>query len=230
MHFIIQVAKNDMAVKAQLLQKLSEGKTANPRWLVTFLDEHSWKDEELYEAVFGKHWSKDLDEQSKTSRNHSRSQNTGMSNGTRKKSNKSSSAGMAASNVSTISSSPTSDAEVSQTSSSTNKKKSVSFIESSLRNNEVVAPSRDEHRSSPRSSTREQRSKRRQSHVMEKVEIKSLSKAPPNHKRPALTSSRSGSDSKKVRRDEEVVKIPMRTGTLYLYRGLVRRAEFIRHI
>jgi hypothetical protein len=195
---------------------------------VTFLDEPSWKDEEIYEAVFGKHWSKDSGAQSKTSRSHSRSQNIGISTGTRKKSNKCNIAGVAL-NVSTISSSPTSDAEVSQTSSITNKKKSVSF-ESSTSNSEIIAPSRDESRSLPTSSTREQRSRRRQSHLVEKVELKTSSQVPPNHKRTAVTSSRPSSDSKKARRDEEVIKIPMRTGTLYLYRGLVRRAEFIRHI
>jgi hypothetical protein len=61
-------------------------------------------------------------------------------------------------------------------------------------------------------SSREQRSNRRQAAIMEEVALQ-----PPTKK-------------KKVtgKYEEEVVKIKMLTGTLYLYRGLHRRAEFIR--
>jgi hypothetical protein len=61
-------------------------------------------------------------------------------------------------------------------------------------------------------SSREQRSNRRQAAIMEEVALQ-----PPTKKKKMTGQYK-----------EEVVKIQMLTGTLYLYRGLRRRAEFIR--
>jgi hypothetical protein len=61
-------------------------------------------------------------------------------------------------------------------------------------------------------SSREQRSNRRQAAIMEEVALQ-----PPTKKKKVTGQYK-----------EEVVKIQMLTGTLYLYRGLRRRAEFIR--
>jgi len=47
---------------------------------------------------------------------------------------------------------------------------------------------------------------------------------------PAGAVAKASKKSKPTNGDEEVVKVPMLTGTLYLYRGIRRRAEFIRRI
>ena len=204
-----QVTRNDIVVKGKLLQQLSEGKTANPRWLVAFVDEPSWKDEELYEAVFGKHWPKETEVPPKPVRSRIKP----PVNVARKKTSKNG----------TVKSSPSSDAEASQTSST--KKKSVTFTEASPAVSEGDSSPRE--KSSSRSSAREQRSKRRQAQVEKEVVVHH----PTTIKRPlAAPPARTLPDNKKARKDEEVIKVPMLTGTLYLYRGPVRRAEFIRHV
>jgi acetyl/propionyl-CoA carboxylase alpha subunit len=203
-----QVTRNDIVVKGKLLQQLSEGKTANPRWLVAFVDEPSWKDEELYEAVFGKHWPKETDVPQKQVRSRIKP----PTNVARKKTSKNS----------TVKSSPSSDAEASQTSST--KKKSVTFTETSAAVSEGDSSPRE--KSSSRSSAREQRSKRRQAQVEKEVVVHH----PTTMKRTLPPPTRTLPDNKKARKDEEVIKVPMLTGTLYLYRGPVRRAEFVRHV
>jgi hypothetical protein len=64
-------------------------------------------------------------------------------------------------------------------------------------------------------SSREQRSNRRQATIMEEV-----AQQPPTKKKKVAGRYNEGK--------EKVVKIKMLTGTLYLYRGLRRRAEFVR--
>jgi hypothetical protein len=75
-----------------------------------------------------------------------------------------------------------------------------------------------------RVSAREQRSRRRQAKnetdppVVDDINRK-RSRAPSNP-----------GPSKKMRGEEEVVVVKLLTGTLYLYRGTQRRAEFIRRV
>lgn len=208
---LLQVTRNEAIVKGKLLQKLSEGKTANPRWLVAFVDEPSWKDEELYEAVFGKHLPKETGSPQK----HVRSR---LINAASKKSSKS---GNSAKNSSS------SDAEASHASNS--KKKSVSFTEFSPTVSEAGSSPR-ENRSS-RSSAREQRCKRRHAQVEEEeVVVQQQQPSTTTNKRAMVAPVKTLPDNnKKARKDEDVIKVPMLTGTLYLYRGPVRRAEFVRH-
>jgi hypothetical protein len=47
-------------------------------------------------------------------------------------------------------------------------------------------------------------------------------------KRPGNNGVLPPSKKMKAGTDEEVIKVPMLTGTLYLYRGVRRRVEFIR--
>jgi hypothetical protein len=72
-------------------------------------------------------------------------------------------------------------------------------------------------------SSREQRSKRRQAAIMEEVaqQPNAAQQEPPVKKRKGVTGQYNNGK-------EEVVKIQMLTGTLYLYKGLRRRAEFVR--
>ena len=67
-------------------------------------------------------------------------------------------------------------------------------------------------------SDREQRSRRRQEIIEQDP--------PPAAKR--IKEAPRNTNSKKKVGDEEVIKVPMLTGTLYLYRGIRRRVEFIR--
>jgi hypothetical protein len=208
--FITQVSRNDVIVKGKLLQELSEGKTANPRWLVAFVDEPAWKDEELYEKAFGKQWA-DRDAEPPKPPPRIRTK-PAITIPPKKVTTKS-----AASSVKGDSSS---EAEGSRSS----KKKSVSFTESSPP--ESGSDSSMKGRSAAaRKSAREQRSLRRQSQdailpplVATGTITTKRDRAPPTNL----------PDSKKPRKDEEVIKVPMLTGTLYLYRGPVRRAEFVR--
>jgi hypothetical protein len=50
---ISQITRSSVVAEGRLAYNLTEGKSANPRWLVKF-DTEPWKDEELYEHTFGK--------------------------------------------------------------------------------------------------------------------------------------------------------------------------------
>lgn len=159
--------------------------------------------------MFGKHWPKETEAHPKPARSRSKppvkeSQKKTSKNGI-------------------VKNSPSSDAEASHTSSI--KEKSVSFTETTRAVSEGDSSPRENR--SERSSAREQRSKRRHAQVEQHV----VGQPQSNHKRP-MPPPKSNPDNKKSRKDQnqEVVKVPMLTGTLYLYRGPVRRAEFIRHV
>lgn len=157
--------------EGRLAYLLTEGTSANPRWLVKF-DKEAWKDEELYERTFGKLVKR--------------------GDGSKPK---------------TATSKPSSSSEGEETS---KKKKSVAFTEESP---QMVS---DSSSSKIKALEREQRSTRRQAsnEVVKKRPLKNNGLAPAN---------------KRVKRNnDEVIVVPMLTGTLYLYRGLNRRAEFIR--
>jgi len=204
----VEVTRNEKKVKGRLVYKLTEGPTANPRWLVAFDDKPAWKEEEVYEKAFGKHLSK-FEENPTSNKNIIRS---------RHKSKKS------------IKSDPSENISTSSEAEETRpmpdpKKKAVTFTDNSPTISEVeLSPKSRKDRD--RVSAREQRSLRRQAMVEDVV---------PQHpvlsstgKRPRSTPPPPGNVSKKARKDGEVIKVPMLTGTLILYRGLNRRAEFIR--
>jgi hypothetical protein len=50
---VSQITRSNVVAEGRLAYNLTEGKSANPRWLVKF-DNEPWKDEELYEHTFGK--------------------------------------------------------------------------------------------------------------------------------------------------------------------------------
>lgn len=157
--------------EGRLAYLLTEGTSANPRWLVKF-DKEPWKDEELYEHIFGKLVKR--------------------GDGIKPKA---------------VTSKPSSSSEGEETS---KKKKPVAFTEES---SQMVS---DSSSSKIRALAREQRSTRRQAsiEVVKKRPLKNNGLAPAN---------------KRVKtNNDEVIVVPMLTGTLYLYRGLNRRAEFIR--
>mmetsp|Transcript_21973 Transcript_21973/g.32454 ORF Transcript_21973/g.32454 Transcript_21973/m.32454 type:complete len:232 (+) Transcript_21973:88-783(+) len=206
---LVEVAKNDSVVRGRLVQKLTESPASNPRWLVAFDDNPAWKNEELYEKDLGKQLPKSRDTPVLKS---ARFRNRSRSNPTRRRNGKS------GSNSKTSSSS-----EAEETRSTLNaKKKVVTFTNDSADASEVDQPSE-----MGKSSAREQRSLRRQAKVEEEVVLHPSTQSSLT-KRPRAPISTPGSVSKKSRTEQEVVKVPLLTGTLYLYRGPVRRAEFVR--
>mmetsp|Transcript_3592 Transcript_3592/g.6031 ORF Transcript_3592/g.6031 Transcript_3592/m.6031 type:complete len:239 (-) Transcript_3592:145-861(-) len=214
---VVEVARNESVVKGKLLQELSEGKTANPRWLVAFIDEPAWKDEELYEKAFGKQWHEGETEA------HPKPPRVRTKPLVAVPPTKSTSKIVGGS----LKSDSSSETEESRTS----KKKSVSFTESPGASGSDSSPKRMRAAAAAaRKSSREQRSLRRQSHVGPEVVGGVLPPMAASHNKRDRAPTSNLPDSKKTRKDEEVIKVPMLTGTLYLYRGPVRRAEFVRRV
>lgn len=87
---------------------------------------------------------------------------------------------------------------------------------------------------SKKTSAREQRTARRNRLQPEIPSVPTAPPPPPQPKKrpPVPTGGPAGhkgaSKKTKTAADEEVVKVPMLTGTLYLYKGIRRRAEFVR--
>lgn len=185
---LAQITKNGITTEGRLAYNLTEGPSANPRWLVKF-DLQPWKDEELYERSFGALMRKAGNDEDRASpenypnKRNSKSSNTSSdedSKGKRK-------------NVTFSGSSP------------------VASDSSSINTNDAA---------SKKAKAREQRIARRQAKI-EEEDSQSIKR---RVDRTASSNKRSRVDDS----EEEVIKVPMLTGTLYLYRGLNRRAEFVR--
>jgi hypothetical protein len=77
-------------------------------------------------------------------------------------------------------------------------------------------------------SAREERSRRRQAIIHKEAQLSGVKRVRPH------THNKSSSKKARVHEviddEEEVIKVPMKTGTLYLYRGIRRRVEFVRKI
>jgi len=202
---IVEVTRNNVSAKGRLLQLLS-APSASPRWLVTF-DSTSWKDEELYECAF------------RTISDDESNRETPPGDFKKR---------LANSVVKTYSSSSDADNARSKTISTTTNAtgKVVTFSECSTN------PSGGDSSSARHGnlSAREQRSMRRQAKEPEsEITMSTTSQVRPIRQR-SRRSENSPSSQKKSKRNEEVVKIPMLTGMLLLYRSEngSRRAEFVR--
>ena len=187
-----QITRNGVVAEGRLAYNLTEGPSANPRWLVKF-DLEPWKDEELYEQSFGTLLKKAGNEADRASP-------TDYPNKQSKR----------------ISSSSEDD------SSSSKKRKSVTFSEDSpvASDSSSVAAIPGGGRASKKARARQERIARRQAKIKQEH-------VPPKQQGDKSRSSNSkhvlGNDP-----NEEVIEVKMLTGTLYLYRGLNRRAEFVR--
>jgi len=212
---VVEINRAGIVLRGRLAQLLTEGTSPNPRWLVKF-DGQSHKDEEMYERAFGKllassgedepiarSKSPTLASQEKASKAQSRSNRRG-SNGRN--------------------SSTSSEDDVKKVSKESGKKE-VQFEE------EVDAGSESE-TSSRKSSTadkvsaREARSRRRQAQIDEETPANDASKGTTRRAAPQGNARK----RQRVDTDGEVIKVKLLTGTLFLYRGLHRRAEFIRRV
>jgi hypothetical protein len=191
--FSQKITRNGVTAEGRLAYNLTEGPSANPRWLVKF-DRESWKDEELYERSFGALLRKAGDEADRASAED-------YPNKQSKRTSKSSSS-----------------SEEDSSKGTSNKRKGVTFSESSPVGSDSSSIENDQAAVDERARARAQRIARRQAKIDKEVtQPKPRSRDPRGNKRTRVEES-----------NEEVIKVPMKTGTLYLYRGLNRRAEFVR--
>jgi hypothetical protein len=201
---------------------LTEGTSPNPRWLIKF-DSQNHKDEEIYERSFGKLLQAfDEEEPSSAPRKPAKPQVPVGRRGSTGKNGGTSSEGEAADEAADEAGSEKRTA-----------KKVVQFTPgSNTVSDHSSTPETSTSRSErERASAREERSKRRQAKIDDEtvfpegetaglVGVKRRPPPPPHQ-------------SKKRQREEdqgEAVKVKLLTGTLYLYRGRHRRAEFIRRV
>lgn len=179
-----------MVAEGRLAYNLTEGPSANPRWLVTF-DLEPWKDEELYERSFGTLLKKAGNEADRASP-------TDYPNKQSKRSSSSS-----------------------EDDSSMKKRKNVTFSEDSpvaSDSSSVAVPG--DGRASKKARARQERIARRQA----KIDQEDVPPTRQNDKSRNSNNKHSLGDGT----NEEVIEVKMLTGTLFLYRGLNRRAEFVR--
>lgn len=199
---LVEVTRDESIATGRLASKQTD--TAKPRWLVKF-DESSWPSMELLETELGPILDRSDDNASQKEKQvrQKSSYELGTTLGGRGSPSKRSSSPMVSGKSENGKASPIS------TNSSDSKKK-VEFI--ALQEESDMSGSKQR----PGSLSREERSKRRQA----MIEQDKLNWSKPVMSRPPK--------KKKAQRDEEVVRVPMLTGTLLLYRGAHRRAEFVR--
>ncbi len=124
-----------------------------------------------------------------------------------------------------------SDGDNNGSQSSQNGKKKTRSVTFSLGKENPPSPSVSDTSSARRVSARAERSMRRQA----KIETDPVKKGSNTNKKLSRYVKRnpinSSSNSKKNGgKDDEVVKVKLNTGTLYLYKGSVRRAVFVRRL
>jgi hypothetical protein len=239
-----------VTLQARLAQLLTEGTSPNPRWLIKF-DGQPYKDEEVYEQTFGKLLiaADDEPESLPTEPVPPRRQSSGKSTS----SSTSSSTSISTEADKKISATTKTDEALagqvllakdgddgSKDAADKKDKKSVTF------SNENSPIGSDEESSTQETGTeggnvsaRESRSLRRQTMIDESDGVLAWTggtgnltvggkRRPP----PGGSNGKNGSKSKRPRQegDDSVVKVKLLTGTLYLYRGRNRRAEFIRRV
>lgn len=223
-----------MTLKARLAQLLTENAVyPNPRWLVKFDGQPHNKGEEVYQHNFGKvlvaaeEAGSDNNQSDANSANKEPSSNEEVTESGPKPEmeelEEQHEAGL--NNAGPSGSSEEEDGAENDVA----KKKSVSFSNES-------SPALSDQSSQGASdakkvSAREQRSRRRQAILEdEKAAPGSISNANAGKKRPLPKNVKNAAKKARADDNDECVKIKFLTGTLYLYRGRHRRAEFIRKI
>ena len=244
-----QYKRRSKTGQGRLSFRLTEGDSPNPLWLVTF-DRASAKDEEIYE----KHFTR-LIEKSKGPKVDGR-KTKGKRGGARRRSSSSDEeAGNEGEDAAPPQ--DAAEGKSGSTSSSDDKsssgagRRSKKDKESRRAEDAAAAESKDDEdedddgaasdSSAPstkkgkggvdrgdRAASRAARSQRRQAKI-EVTVTEEVSKKTSGAKRPADAAAADDENGKKAKpADDEVVKVKMNTGTLYLYKGLHRRAVFVR--
>lgn len=219
----LQIHRNGAALRGRLAQLLTEGPSANPRWLLKF-DGQPYKDEEMYERSFGKLlMSANEDDSGNISPAGSSGQR--KAHGSKSQPN----AGGRRSNGIKTGGGSSSEGEVVEESKAAKlETKNVEFHDESQPASDADTDTSARNGKSSCRSAREERSRRRQAKVEDEIV--------PGMTNELSAESRFSSDTvdprknKRPREDNngEVVKVKLLTGTLYLHRGKQRRAEFIR--
>lgn len=206
-------------MKGRLAQLLTEGTSPNPRWLIKF-DGVSHKDEEMYERSFGKLIASADDDDEPVS-NRSRSPPTTNQN--------KSSTRLGDNRKGSKSASSSSDDEPKKAKASGATKTAKPKDSNDGSDGDSSSPETSGGRkmsAKDRVSAREARSRRRQAQIDQDV--------PPGLVDPAGGQRRAPQPSNPKKRqrgnDGDVVKVKLLTGTLFIYKGLNRRAEFIRRV
>ncbi|CAB9497958.1 expressed unknown protein [Seminavis robusta] len=235
---IVEVAKVGIILRGRLVAQADSTQSNQPRWRVAF-DDDNFPEEELFESSIGQVVPSDTESSPSqppppvaatapaAAPPPSPSPASVAAAATARKKNRKNGRFVKSSDNATV---------------DLNGKKSVSFI--ATQSEPEVAPPVSYSSNSKRTSAREQRTARRnRSHPISDTPLAptpSLNTHPaPSHtskKRPPSGSGSGGGKSSKKHKggssntDEEVVKVPMLTGTLYLFKGLHRRAEFHRRV
>lgn len=234
---IVEINRSRGRSKGRLVCRLTEESATRTRWLIAFDDESSWKEEEMYETAFGsiigkagpskplappvvKTSTKRTKKQRKTSAASTADSQPDSSTGP--KSSITSSSPSQNGSSSFIANFKQSPAAVSSPDESvenaingnekTNKKKRKS---SDLDPQTAAEPPSDSSDAkNAAAAARAARSLRRQAKLEEEHTKRMLHHEPPPKKA-------------KTEKDSNVVRVPMLTGTLILYRGPRRRAQFV---
>eukprot|EP00934_Nitzschia_sp_Nitz4_P007897 Nitzschia sp. Nitz4//scaffold8_size234185//111215//112026//NITZ4_001262-RA/size234185-augustus-gene-0.267-mRNA-1//-1//CDS//3329559821//7887//frame0 len=217
---IVEVHRHDGVVRAKLAQLLTEGTSPNPRWLITLLDP-PFKDEEVYEHIFGKVLNSDEESQAADSQSPADSgdvpsdtMNGKSSQRSRSDSHGTSSEGETGDEGKDGSSVKNDTMDVDEN--------GMSDLDSSSMNGSKRG----------RVSAREARSRRRQAKIDDTVVVPPPldSSVRSGKRRAPLPPVKAGKKSPMDGNGGNVVKVKYLTGTLYLYRGKRRRAEFVRRV
>lgn len=217
-HNAAQMTRNGATVRARLAQLLTEGSSPNPRWLVRFQGS-SLKDEEVYEHTFTGRALVEEGDGGVESRGGSNSppSDTGSSssrnNGGRR---------------------PAKKQKATTNSNNSNNHSDAEKADAEGGGDDAGGSQSDVSSTAAAARAREARSRRRQAMIDDggtalSAAGRSTSNSSSNCSRKrkrtgARKTSRKGGD------DEDCVKIKFLTGTLYLYKGPRRRAEFVRRV
>jgi hypothetical protein len=256
--FRSQIDRAGAILRGRLAQLLTVGPSPNPRWLIKF-DGQPYKDEEMYERSFGKLIASSDDDEVRTrskspsspTQNNKSSKPQPQGNGTSRKGSNSNNGISNRKNSSTTSS----DDEPSKKKESSKAgvvggitTKTVVPVPLALSEGSNAGTGSDysstletssKHRNMSardKVSAREARSQRRQSKIDADAPLGEASAASEGGKRraPPPNPSKNKRQRTRTRADdsngEKVVKVKLLTGTLFLYRGRHRRAEFIRRV
>ena len=243
-----QYKRRSKTGQGRLAFRLTEGDSPNPLWLVTF-DRASVKDEEIYE----KHFTR-LIEKSKGPKPDGR-KTKGKRGGARRRSSGSdeeagndgedaappqdAAEGKSGSNSSSDDKSSSGGGRRSKKDKKSRRAEDAASAESKDDDEEDDGAASDSSAPSTkkgkggvdradRAASRAARSQRRQA-MIEVTVTEEVSKKTSGAKRAADAAAADDENGKKAKpADDEVVKVKMNTGTLYLYKGLHRRVVFVR--
>ena len=245
--FYHQIDRSGVTLQARLAQLLTEGTSPNPRWLIKF-DGQPYKDEEVYEQTFGKLLiaADDEPESLHTEPAPPRRQNSGKSTNSSTSSSTSINAEFDKKIAATVKTDEGLAGQVlpakdgyKDAAADKKDKKSVTFSNENSPIGSDESSTQETGTEGGNVSARESRSLRRQTMIDESDGVLAWTGGTGNltagGKRrlpPGGSSGKNGSKSKRPRQegDDSVVKVKLLTGTLYLYRGRNRRAEFIRRV